>query len=272
MKKLAILLISLSFAACQSEKKTNDTTDTTTHEGNANALSFSYDTISVDSKKLVPGESGIADTTTAVLVYPIFKDTQINAFVQEKVLQASVNSPDQAKPKSYQEVVSTFINDFDKFAKENKEYAQTWMLNDRTEVITKNPNYLSLLHFTESFAGGAHPNSMAVYWNYNPTTHQEILLDSLIKPGTMPQLVALAEQIFRKNEKLSPTASLKDVYFFENDRFHLNGNFTITKDGLKFLYNPYEIKAYAFGTTELLIPFAELNTIARQDNLLSTTK
>ncbi|MNL65691.1 hypothetical protein D3C87_1900590 [compost metagenome] len=88
----------------------------------------------------------------------------------------------------------------------------------------------------------------------------------------MSKLTAVAEKIFRKNEKLSPTESLKDKYFFENDTFSLNQNFTITEKGLKFLYNPYEIKAYVYGTTELLIPFAELKDIAKPNSLLNPAK
>ncbi|WP_449436931.1 RsiV family protein [Pedobacter steynii] len=38
-----------------------------------------------------------------------------------------------------------------------------------------------------------------------------------------------------------------------------------------FLYNPYEIKAYVYGTTELVIPFSELKEIAKPNSLLSHT-
>ncbi|MNV58716.1 hypothetical protein D3C71_1511030 [compost metagenome] len=110
-----------------------------------------------------------------------------------------------------------------------------------------------------------------VYWNLDPKTLNEISLESLIKEGSLPELTAIGERIFRKNEKLSPTASLKDNYFFEKDTFSLNSNFTITKEGLKFLYNPYEIKAYAYGSTELIIPFSELKAIAKPNTLLSPT-
>ena len=44
----------------------------------------------------------------------------------------------------------------------------------------------------------------------------------------------------------------------------VNDNFTLTPKGLKFLYNVYEIKAYAFGVTELEIPYEDLKEILKK--------
>ncbi|RZM07685.1 MAG: DUF3298 domain-containing protein, partial [Pedobacter sp.] len=171
-------------------------------------------------------------------------------------------------PKAYAE---DFIKGFDDFQKTNKDRIQTWFLDIRTEVVRQDPAYLSLLRKYANFSGGAHPNYSNNYINYDPVSHGEIILDSLLLPDSKAKLNAIAEQIFRKNEKLGPSDSLKGKYFFENDIFKLNENFTITDEGLKFLYNPYEIKAYVYGFTELTIPFAELKSIAKPNSLLSIT-
>jgi hypothetical protein len=266
MKRLYILLIAACFTACQSEKKSDNSTDSAAVTTAADQLSFKYDSVKVYSKNPVSASDNVTDTSKAVISYPVFADQKINQFIEQKVMN-SANEGEHYT--SYKAFADAFIKNFDDFSKENKAYGQTWFMNGKVEVAAQQQQYLSLLYTYVNYEGGAHPNSAFTYLNYNPVSHQEILLDSLIKPGTMPQLTAVAEKIFRKNEKLSVTASLKDAYFFENDKFSLNQNFSITKEGLKFLYNPYEIKAYAFGTTELLIPFTELKDIARPNSLLN---
>ncbi|WP_316753404.1 DUF3298 and DUF4163 domain-containing protein [Pedobacter gandavensis] len=274
MKKLAVLMLALSFAACQSEKKASDQGDTTALsnlEVNAtNGLSFKYDSLKVFSKPNPAAKEKTTDTTYVRLVYPVFQDQKLNQWIEQKTI-AAVADTDDKKVETYQQVADNFLKDYESLATTAGTSA-TWFLDAETKVLTDQPDYLGLEHSLVNYAGGAHPNSAMIYWNLNPKTLQEITLESLINEGSMPQLVTIAEKIFRKNEKLSPTASLKDSYFFENDKFNLNRNFTITKEGLKFLYNPYEIKAYAYGSTELIIPFSDLKTIARPNTLLSPTK
>lgn len=264
MNKLALLLIPIIFIACQNEKKSDSTSDSTRQVKYAD-LSFKYDSVKVYSKYTITSEQ-VTDTAKAVISYPIFSDHKINQFIEQKMM-GFANEGEHYN--TYHDFANSFIKNFDDFKKENKEYAQTWFMDGKIEVIAQQPKYLSVLITYVNYEGGAHPNSNFTYLNYDPVAHKEIILDTLINPGAMPKLIAIAESIFRKNEKLSPTESLKDTYFFENDKFGLNQNFTITKDGLKFLYNPYQIKAYAFGTTELLIPFAELKDIARPNSLLN---
>ncbi|SMC87167.1 DUF3298 and DUF4163 domain-containing protein [Pedobacter nyackensis] len=264
MKKLALFLISISFIACQNEKKSVNTVDSTSLAVDTE-LSFKYDSVKVYSKFPIVVEK-VSDTSKAVISYPVFADEKINQFIQQKVLKAGNEGENYT---SYLDFANSFIKNFDDFSKENKGYGQTWFMNGKVEVVAQQPHYLSLLFTFVNYEGGAHPNSSFVYLNYDPVNHQEIILDSLLNPGSMTKLTAVAENIFRKNEKLAPGVSLKDNYFFENDKFSLNQNFSVTKEGIKFLYNPYEIKAYAYGITELLIPFTALKDIAKPNGLLN---
>ena len=270
MKKLGIILSAAVLMACNSEKKADQAVDSaiTAVTTTADSLTFKYDSVKVYSKNPVSKDARVTDTSKAVISYPVFSDKQINQFVEQTSIKA--DDPDKSY-KNYKEYATDFIKGFDDFQKENKDRIQTWFLDIRTEVVRHDPNYLSLLRKYVNYSGGAHPNTVHVYLNYDPAKHREIFLDSLLLPGSKAKLNAIAEQIFRKNEKLSPAESLKDKYFFENDTFKLNENFTVTDQGLKFLYNPYEIKAYVYGITELTIPFSQLKAIAKPNSLLSIT-
>lgn len=271
MKRLGVLLISLSVIACQSEKKTTGQTDSTNAGTTSSGLTYKYDSLQVFSKTTTALDKGKADTAYAKIVYPIFSNEQLNQLVEKKAIDAA-GDVDSKKPKTYKEMAASFVEGFDSVNGEpDMGQPGAWFLDDQTKVLVSQPDYLCLEHSNVSYAGGAHPNSAMIFWNFDPKTLKEITLESLIKEGGLPELNAIAEKIFRKNEKLSPSASLKDSYFFEKDTFSLNRNFTITKEGLKFLYNPYEIKAYAYGNTELLIPFSELKAVAKPNTLLSPT-
>lgn len=269
MKRIGIFVLLISFMACQSEKKTTDTSGSGTENGATDTLTYSYDSVKVYSKNPLSRDKNVTDTSKAVISYPVFADENVNEFILKKVLLTADSGKNYS---SYQAYANDFIKGFDDFQKTEKDSPQTWFLEIRNEVTAQQPGYLSVRSRFVSYMGGAHPNTVFSYLNYNTIKKQEILLDSLLLPGTMPKLTAVAEQIFRKNEKLGPAASLKDGYFFENNTFKLNDNFTITAEGLKFLYNPYEIKAYVFGTTELLIPFSALEGIAKPNSLLSPSK
>lgn len=271
MKKLVgLLFLASGIIACQNENKDNKQTDSTAVQANADSLTYKYDSIKVYSKIVVPVSEKSKDTTKASVTYPVFPSQKINEFIQLNALKS--DNPDQPDYKSYKEVTDRFIKDFDDYQKQNKDDHKTWSKEITIRVLPQRKNYLGLKYTFVDYAGGAHFNSAFIYQNYNPQTNHQITLDSLIKPGSMPKLTAIAEGIFRKQEKLTPTQSLAEGYFFENNKFRLNDNFTITDKGLKFLYNQYEIKSFAEGITELLIPYDAIKEILQPNPVLPAFK
>lgn len=262
-----------SLFACQSEKKTAPAMDSTAMAteltNKSDSVAYTYDSVKVYGKNRVSKDSRVTDTAKAVITYPVFKDAKLNDLVLKK-LTGSVDA--EKVYTSIDSYAKGFMGDFDQYQKESPEDIQSWFLTIDTRVIKQKANYIGFYTTYVNFSGGAHPNSSFTYQNYNPVTHKQITLDSLLLPGSYPKLTAIAEKIFRKNEKLRADQPLKDNYFFEKDTFKLNDNFTITDEGLLFLYNPYEIKAYAFGVTKLLIPFSELTAIAKPGSLISVNK
>ncbi len=107
-----------------------------------------------------------------------------------------------------------------------------------------------------------------ISFNYDVRNRNVFTLASQLKPGMLNQLKAIAERIFRKNEGLTSTQDL-DGYFFENGKFDLTDNFTITAKGLMFMYDYYEIKPFAAGTTNLVIPFNDLKDLVIPGTVLA---
>lgn len=244
-------------AACQNNQ-------TSSHNNGVDTLTYTYDSVRVFSQNR-PRKALVTDSTKAVITFPLFKDERVNSFIKRQVFDYIAK---EEAATSYMDMAQSFIRGYDDFFKSNPETFQSWYLIIRMDVLKQKPSYLSIKYSHADYAGGAHGNSFATYLNYNPETHQELSLDSLIKPDKKKMLLTLAENIFRKNEKLSAKQSLADNYFFENGIFSLPSNFYVSDKGLVFVYNPYEIKPYVYGYTELLIPFEALKTITAPHTLL----
>jgi hypothetical protein len=120
-----------------------------------------------------------------------------------------------------------------------------------------------------TYQGGAHGATAIVFINWDSKANKSISLNTIFNAGYQSKLTGIAETIFRKDEKLSNTSSFADDYFFKDDKFALNDNFTITPLGIRFLYNEYEIKPYAAGTTNLFIPYSQIKSLLRPNSVVT---
>jgi len=83
------------------------------------------------------------------------------------------------------------------------------------------------------------------------------------------ELTKIGEVEFRKVKELAAEADLGESgFWFENNEFYLNDNFLITDSSLVFYYNNYEITAYAFGPTELIIPMSKIASLLDDSSLI----
>ncbi|MET1055496.1 MAG: DUF3298 domain-containing protein [Pedobacter sp.] len=273
MKKILITLLAVAgLYACNNQKKSDkviDSASTAVTQSDKDSLTYSYDSVRVYSKTKVSANKLITDTAKAVIFYPVFQDQGVNKFLEDRVIGIAGK---QGINKTYKELATGFIKEFDTYIAANKGAEESWFQKIDLKMKANYPNYLSVLMTYSDYKGGAHPNTLFTYFNYNPKTYQTITLDSIITAEGMPKLRAIGENIFRRNENLAPNASLSEGYFFNEGVFSLPETFTLTKEGIKFLYNPYEIKAYAAGTTELIIPFSKINDIMKESSVLINFK
>ena len=257
----------MGILACQSENKSKGPTDSVskTNTSLTDTLAYSYDSVKVMSKHVVTADDRHKDTTRAVITFPKFNDDTLDALVEHRVCE-NASTPDRSY-KSYAELANSFVKGFDDYLSYNEDNIQTWFLDINVEVIHQHADLLALKFSQTDYMGGAHPNSSFSYLNYDLQNQRVLKLDDILKPNTFEKLQTIGEQIFRKNEGLKPDQSLADKYFFDKDVFHLNSNFTLTKEGIAFLYNPYEIKPYVAGTTTLLIPYTSIKDLIQENSI-----
>lgn len=265
MKKIILFFaITLIFTACRNE---NVNKNNAVSSSISDTLSYNYDSVKVYSKNIINSENNYTDTTKAIISYPVFNNDDLNKFIERQVTDYIAKDEQTA---SYDYLANSFVKGYDEFYAANKDTFQSWFLMINITVLNQKKDYIALKYLHADYSGGAHPNTNSTFINYNPKNNQPITLDSLFEKNQKQALIKLGESIFRKNENLSPTISLENGYFFENGKFNLPNNFYISNKGLVFLYNPYEIKPYVAGTTELVIPFSNLKKIAKPNTILSS--
>jgi hypothetical protein len=267
MKKFIIGFVCLFAFACQSEKKNNENPDSSGLDSKAkkvDTLTFTYDSVKVYSKQPMSKDERVTDTSKAVIVFPKFSDTLLNNLIEARVCRNTA-VPDKSY-KSYKEVANSFMKSFDDYLGFNEDNIQSWFLDVKVNVVNQTPDFVALKFTQIDYMGGAHANSSFNYVNYDRVSREILTLDSILKPNTFGRLEAVAEPIFRKNEGLSPTQSLANAYFFDKDKFHLNSNFTLRKEGIEFLYNSYEIKPFSAGTTTLVVPYSAIKDLIKPNS------
>jgi len=121
-------------------------------------------------------------------------------------------------------------------------------------LIDSTNTYLSMGIGSYFYAmGGAHPNYGIQVLNVDLNTGQAITLDDILSPGYLPSFKALAKRKFIAQNG-------NDTWWFSmgEQPFELSEVFSITRKGLTFHYQPYEMGPYAAGAPELVLSTADI--------------
>ncbi|OOQ61765.1 DUF3298 and DUF4163 domain-containing protein [Mucilaginibacter pedocola] len=207
--------------------------------------------------------------TTATINYPLFKGQDaLNDTLQSRLINLYVNG-DEKPDSSLSAMVATYLTKYDEFKKDDERKDMFFELTEYAKVVSQDSALVAIEYGGYTYQGGAHGSSFTGFLNWDPKTKKALYLEDVLQPNTQKQLNKIGERIFRKNENLKDTASLEQDYFFEDAKFVLNENYLFTPVGIKFLYNEYEIKPYAAGQTELVIPWAELKTLLKPTSVVA---
>lgn len=115
------------------------------------------------------------------------------------------------------------------------------------------------------YTGGAHPNTYLNWININANSGKELKKEDVFKNGCEKQLVSLiGKQLLAEvNSRLRTDTITSMQGLWENGvlldvDLYVPENFLITDEGIKFLYNRYEIAPYVMGDFQLTVPYEEI--------------
>jgi Protein of unknown function (DUF3298)/Deacetylase PdaC len=126
-------------------------------------------------------------------------------------------------------------------------------------ILFNEKDWLSVGYGTYSYGGGAHGNHATNLATYDLAQKKALALNDVFLPKYEKTLSTALVSAVRRQFNIPKNEPLTTA-LFEN-KIEPTTNFCITKKGILFLYNPYEIAAYAMGEIELFIPFDEVKSI-----------
>ena len=137
----------------------------------------------------------------------------------------------------------------------DQSYRFEYYENNDVSIRYDEDDILLLEENTSQYTGGAH-GMYGTSLQVLDLANNKVLKLSDVTTADSATLEHLLEKAFRKDYNLKKTDSLSNLLF--EDYLAANDNFYITRKGLGFLYNPYEVASFAAGIIEVFIPFKEM--------------
>jgi hypothetical protein len=160
-------------------------------------------------------------------------------------------------------MISAFFKSFEEFKNDFPDSFGGWEIEATGEVSYLSDSTLSI-HFSQyNFMGGAHPNSMVTFLNFDPNTGDALSVDRLILEQTT--FFDLTEMKFSAYHEVGNGVNLIDDgrFFLPETGFFLANAMGFKNDKFYVIYVPYEIGPYAMGYTELEFSKEEVPTELR---------
>jgi hypothetical protein len=131
------------------------------------------------------------------------------------------------------------------------------------DVVSESPRFVSVLMSVSYYTGGAHGNQTAHAINFDLQQQRELELSHLFESERyLQRLSAVAREklILAFNEEFG------EIDEFMDDQIRQGTEplpehfleFVVSSEGLTFIFDPYEVAAYAAGPQEVTIAFNEL--------------
>jgi len=152
-----------------------------------------------------------------------------------------------------------FVGEFESFVEEFEENTLGWSFDAAVDVVITSDSLISLVSTTEYFTGGAHGGYETYFINLHPVTGARVTLADVLKPGYEAALTAAGEEAFRQSIEFSDSTSYSEQgYEFPEDEFTLNSNYGFTPEGIRFVFNIYEVAPYVMGAQDFVIPYEKI--------------
>ena len=121
------------------------------------------------------------------------------------------------------------------------------------DLLEWTKDYISISQNTGGYYGGAHGLYGSSYYTFDIKSGDRLTYADLVSTESLHKLL----EIVRKNyEKLYGRG-----YLDLSEKFELSNSFAFTKEGLRFIYNPYEMGSYVDGLREVIVPYSSLKGI-----------
>ena len=248
MKNLFVILsLGILVASCSKKNNKEINTNNSRNDSLKTEKAFVIDSVRVqDSLK-------VAKTLTLsfekqVLVFPDISNKMILDSIYKP---ANIVAEDYSK-KSLTDILEKFKKEYlkkDDSQDYMPDFKQTWDEVSEMKMVSKTDDLLTLKYSGSGYSGGAHGYYFENYKTFDLKNNKVISQNDIFKnPDDANWDKILKNNFVDKDQKDMMIA----------DKIKLNNNFYLDKEKITFVYNQYEITAYAAGVVYITLNFKDI--------------
>ncbi|MBW6460278.1 MAG: DUF3298 and DUF4163 domain-containing protein [Bacteroidales bacterium] len=212
-------------------------------------------TASLEMSLLLPGGDivdAVSDSVEAFIYREFFSDAipgQYPENLLNTVKELFIKNYKSANEDIYQEGAASF----------------NWEKIKEVRILHNEHDVLSLENYDYGFTGGAHGLSFSKFQVIDLKDGHRISLDEIFRDGYRNDLRDIINQEARDKYNLKRDQSLVDAGFY-NEFIDPSDNFYLTKDGIGFYYNQYEVAPFAIGSIDIFISYNKIKRILSKES------
>ena len=170
--------------------------------------------------------------------------------------------------KNYKALSKDFNEDRKKMAEANIPSWYFYELSIANHILFQNDSLLSYAVEYSDYTGGAHGSHSILYYNIDLDDVVTISEEDLFVPNFKKPLSKIIVNALMKKYNVSTPDSLIAQGFFNLEDIVPNNNFWMDDKALHYTFNQYEIAPYVMGAIEVEIPYSDLKTVLKPDNIV----
>lgn len=182
--------------------------------------------------------------------------TTINTALREEIISLLLFD-DELEATTIAEAITSFTNGYTEIKDLYPDEPAQWEAKIDAKTVYEDANLLTIELNSYQFTGGAHGYGSKRFLNFDK--EKGIELENWQLFNNQEDFQNYVETKFRSKENIPQGKPINSTGFmFEKDSFYLPENIGFTKEGIKLLYNQYEVASYADGPIELTLPYKDV--------------
>jgi hypothetical protein len=207
---------------------------------------------------LLPGESA----------NPLISDSLIHLMlVKFSGKQVRISQPLKLLDGMKQVYFEDYLSTNEGIYQESMASSFNWQSLKFLHILMNGSHILSFYIDHYAFTGGAHGLQTRQFTVVNLWTGREVELKDIFKENSESRLSSVLSDKIHMKIHIPAAQSLKDAGFF-TDTIKPSDNFYITRSGIGFYYNQYDIAPYATGSIDVFVPFSELKDLMAEGGII----
>ncbi len=263
--RVVVPLLLVALAACRGAEKGSTSAAApaarpdTLPASPADTLHFTMRTVERTSETTCgqASKAGKQPCVTATITWPVIADSgagpaAVRAFV-ERIAAASFQTGDNlGSPDS---VLREMTGVQALMMSSHKGYSTPWSLERKVTVACNGPRLAGLRIESRQYTGGAHPETLVRFANFDPRTGEALGIRALVKPDSFQAFRRAAARRFVQDREKGESTSVGSVKM-NPDSFVVSDNVLACGDTLEFHYDAYRLGPHSLPNVSLRLPRA----------------